>query len=94
MLRIAERISTRSLPVPGSEGLISKHFIWSDNGWAGGVYQWQTLEDARGFYGGPWREGIVGEHGFSEPDFVERSTGGRCRRRIDAVVASVYLEGN
>src|SRR2546427_1249063 len=33
-------------------GLISKHFIWSESGWAGGVYQWQTLEDAKRFYGG------------------------------------------
>ena len=24
------------------KGLISKHFIWSENGWAGGVYQWET----------------------------------------------------
>jgi len=39
--------------------LISKHFIWSESGWAGGVYQWETLDDAKVFYSGPWREGIV-----------------------------------
>src|SRR5215472_9045593 len=38
------------------QGLISKHFIWSEGGWAGGIYQWETLEDAEAFYGGPWRE--------------------------------------
>ena len=41
------------------KGLISKHFIWSGNGTAGGVYQWQTMADAKAFYSGPWREGIV-----------------------------------
>ncbi len=35
-------------------GLISKHFIWSESGWAGGVYQWATLDDAKAFYSGPW----------------------------------------
>ena len=28
------------------KGLISKHFIWSESGWAGGVYQWETREEA------------------------------------------------
>ena len=31
------------------KGLISKHFIWSESGWAGGVYQWERLEDAKVF---------------------------------------------
>jgi len=44
-------------------GLISKHFIWSESGWAGGVYQWQSLEDARVFYSGPWLKGIVERYG-------------------------------
>ena len=42
-----------------AKGLISKHFIWSESGWAGGVYQWETREDAERFYGGAWRDGIV-----------------------------------
>jgi hypothetical protein len=29
------------------KGLISKHFIWNESGWAGGVYQWERIEDAR-----------------------------------------------
>lgn len=45
------------------EGLISKHFIWSDDDTAGGVYQWQTIEDAEAFYNGPWLEGIVQRYG-------------------------------
>ena len=55
-----------------AKGLISKHFIWSESGWAGGVYQWQTREDAEAFYGGPWRDGIVARYGM-EPqiDFFE-----------------------
>ena len=42
-----------------ARGLISKHFIWSESGWAGGVYQWETLADAKAFYSGPWLDGIV-----------------------------------
>ena len=45
-------------------GLISKHFIWSESGWAGGVYQWETLEDAKRFYGGAWLDGIVERYGM------------------------------
>jgi len=47
-----------------AKGLISKHFIWSESGWAGGVYQWETLDDARAFYSGPWRDGIVERYGM------------------------------
>lgn len=49
------------------KGLISKHFIWSDSGTAGGVYQWHTLEDAKAFYTGPWRQGIIERYGM-EPE--------------------------
>ena len=51
----------------GVKGLISKHFIWSASGWAGGVYQWETLEDARAFYAGSWLDGIVERYGM-RPD--------------------------
>jgi hypothetical protein len=47
-----------------AKGLLSKHFIWSESGWAGGVYQWETLEDARNFYSGPWLQGIVERYGM------------------------------
>lgn len=47
----------------GVEGLISKHFIWSESGWAGGVYQWERLEAAKAFYSGPWVRGIVERYG-------------------------------
>jgi len=45
-------------------GLISKHFIWSESGWAGGVYQWESSEDAKAFYSGPWLAGIVERYGM------------------------------
>ena len=45
------------------KGLLSKHFIWSERGWAGGVYQWETIEAARAFYTGPWLDGIVERYG-------------------------------
>src|SRR6516165_744883 len=47
-----------------AKGLISKHFIWSESGWAGGVYQWERIEDAKAFYSGPWLEGIVERYGM------------------------------
>ena len=51
------------------KGLISKHFIWSQSGWAGGVYQWNTLDDAKAFYSGPWLAGIVERYGM--PPHIE-----------------------
>jgi len=54
------------------EGLISKHFIWSSSGWAGGVYQWRTVEAARRFYSGPWLQGIIERYGMHpEIEFYE-----------------------
>lgn len=47
-----------------AKGLISKHFIWKEDGVAGGVYQWETLKDAKAFYGGPWRKGIIERYGM------------------------------
>ena len=47
-----------------AQGLISKHFIWSESGWAGGVYQWETRDDAEAFYNGPWLDGIVERYGM------------------------------
>ncbi|MGI9477320.1 MAG: hypothetical protein ACR2PI_11500 [Hyphomicrobiaceae bacterium] len=48
-------------------GLLSKHFIWSAGGIAGGVYQWRSRADADAFYGGPWRDGIIARYGMA-PD--------------------------
>jgi hypothetical protein len=45
-------------------GLIRKQFIWSENGTAGGVYQWETIEDAKRFYQGPWLDGILERYGM------------------------------
>jgi hypothetical protein len=45
------------------KGLIRKQFIWSENGTAGGVYQWETLADAKAFYQGPWLDGILARYG-------------------------------
>jgi hypothetical protein len=54
------------------KGLISKHFIWSESGWAGGVYQWERLDDAKAFYSGPWLDGIVQRYGMRpQIDFYE-----------------------
>jgi hypothetical protein len=54
------------------EGLISKHFIWSESGWAGGVYQWETLAAAKTFYSGAWLDGIIERYGMRpEIEFYE-----------------------
>jgi hypothetical protein len=47
----------------GVKGLIRKQFIWRENGVAGGVYQWETLADAKAFYGGAWLDGIRARYG-------------------------------
>ena len=49
------------------KGLISKHFIYGDHGVAGGVYHWETKEDAQAFYSGPWLKGILERYGV-KPD--------------------------
>lgn len=54
------------------EGLISKHFIWSESGWAGGVYHWETLAAAKTFYSGAWLDGIIERYGMRpEIEFYE-----------------------
>lgn len=45
-------------------GLISKQFIYADDGWAGGVYLWKTRADAEAFYSGPWLTGIRERYGM------------------------------
>jgi hypothetical protein len=50
-------------------GLISKHFIWGEHGYAGGVYQWESREAAQAFYSGPWRKGIIERYG-AEPEIA------------------------
>jgi len=45
-------------------GLIRKQFIYAKDGWAGGVYLWQTRADAEAFYTGPWLAGIRERYGM------------------------------
>jgi hypothetical protein len=46
------------------EGLHRKNFIWAEDGWAGGIYLWDSMEAARAFYSGPWVEGIRARYGM------------------------------
>ena len=75
------------------KGLISKHFIWSESGWAGGVYQWETVEDAKAFYTGPWLDGIVERYGmkpqieFYEVFAVTDNARGKVELFKDAIAA-------
>ncbi|HEX3953567.1 MAG TPA: YdhR family protein [Stellaceae bacterium] len=45
-------------------GLIRKQFIYAEDGWAGGVYLWETRADAESFYSGPWLDGIRERYGM------------------------------
>ena len=45
-------------------GLIRKQFIYAEDGWAGGVYLWESRADADAFYTGPWLEGIRERYGM------------------------------
>jgi hypothetical protein len=47
----------------GVKGLIRKQFIWDENGVAGGIYQWESLAEAKAFYQGPWLDGIRARYG-------------------------------
>jgi hypothetical protein len=44
--------------------LIRKQFIYAEDGWAGGVYLWQTQAAAEQFYAGPWLDGIRERYGM------------------------------
>ena len=45
-------------------GLVRKQFIYAEDGWAGGVYLWQTRAAAEAFYAGPWLDGIRDRYGM------------------------------
>ena len=45
-------------------GLIRKQFIYAEDGWAGGVYLWESRAAAEEFYTGPWLDGIVERYGM------------------------------
>jgi len=44
-------------------GLVSKQFIYAEDGWARGVYLWHTRSAAESFYAGPWLDGIRERYG-------------------------------
>jgi heme-degrading monooxygenase HmoA len=44
-------------------GFLRKHFLYSDTGVGGGVYLWETREDAERFYSGSWLAGIRSRYG-------------------------------
>ena len=45
-------------------GLIRKQFIYAEDGWAGGVYLWETRAAAEKYYAGPWLDGIQERYGM------------------------------
>jgi hypothetical protein len=59
--RISEASHRGLRDVPG---LIRKQLIYAEDGWAGGVYLWQTRAAAEAFYAGPWLAGIRERYGM------------------------------
>jgi hypothetical protein len=53
-----EHVHTIAPGFQHGKGLISLHFVESESGWAGGVYQWDTLEDGTACDSGPRLAGI------------------------------------
>jgi len=51
------RISTR-------KGLDQQALHQERERMGGGVYQWETLADAKAFYAGAWRDGVVEPYGM------------------------------
>jgi hypothetical protein len=47
------------------QGLIRKQFIYAEDGWAGGVYLWQSRADAEAFYSGPWLQASASDTGWT-----------------------------
>lgn len=45
-------------------GLVRKQFIHAEDGWAGGVYLWESRAEAEAFYSGPWLDGIRERYGM------------------------------
>ena len=48
-------------------GLIRKQFIHAEDGWAGGVYLWETRAAAEAVYNGEWKARVKQLYG-SEPE--------------------------
>jgi len=55
-----EGSATRYRDVPG---LVRKYYLYSDDGMAGGVYLWQSREQADALYSEAWRQMIAERYG-------------------------------
>ena len=53
-------------------GLIRKQVIYAEDGWAGGVYLWQTQAAAEAFYTGPWLDEIRQRDGMDRTSSSSR----------------------
>lgn len=68
-----EQVSPRFQNVPG---LISKQFLYNDQGIGGGVYLWESRAAAEAcFYGSPWGENVRKASGGNAPDIAWFETG-------------------
>jgi hypothetical protein len=72
-------------------GLIRKQFIYAEDGWAGGVYLWQSRADAEAFYSGPWLTGIRERYGM-DPEIRYFHTAAVTDNSVDAVLLPTAAE--
>ena len=72
-------------------GLISKQFIYAEDGWAGGVYLWRNRADAEAFYSGPWLKGIRERYGMN-PEIRYFHTAAVTDNSVDPVLLPAAAE--
>ena len=72
-------------------GLICKQFIYAEDGWAGGVYLWQSRAHAEAFYSGPWLEGIRERYGM-DPKIRYFYTAAVTDNSVDAMPLPIAAE--
>jgi hypothetical protein len=78
-----EMFSTSAPRYAGVTGLVRKYFLLSqDGGTAGGVYLWQSQEDAELMYTDAWKRSIAEKYGaepsvvyFESPVIVDNAAG-------------------
>jgi len=65
-LQNSKEMAPRFQSVPG---LIRKNFLFSSDGWAGGVYTWESREAAERCHAGVWRDNLRKLYG-AEPEIT------------------------
>lgn len=64
------------------DGLVRKYFLYEENGVSGGVYLWNTREEAEAYFDEAWKDRMEGQFGdrpevtyFDSPVIVDNASG-------------------